>query len=166
MANGRRMRAQQEKPGEQQDGVEQPVQLGPLSDFIGFHLRLAQEASFRAFAQRAGDPGLKPTRFAMLLLIRENPGISQTALSRASGRDKSTLTTALDDLVRRGWVLRERGAEDRRSYRLHLTAKGRAVLTNLVKTAQEHDRRLDAIVGAEGKPAFLELLRRITAELD
>ena len=51
---------------------------------------------------------MRPGRFAMLTLIGRNPGISQTALSRANGRDKSTLTPLLADLVRRGLVRRTR----------------------------------------------------------
>ena len=49
------------------------VRLGPLADFIGFHLRIAQEASFQAFARRAGAVELGPGRFALLMLIGENP---------------------------------------------------------------------------------------------
>src|ERR1700719_3936530 len=81
-----------------------PLRLGALADFIGFHLRLAQEASFQAFARRVRDLDLRPGRFAVLALIGENPGISQTALGRASGRDKSSLTPALDDLAGRGLI--------------------------------------------------------------
>lgn len=144
--------------------AQDAVSLGPLGGFIGFHLRLAQEASFRAFKQRVGDPKLRPSRFALLALIAENPGINQTALSRASARDKSTLTTALDHLVKRGLVRRE--AADRRSYALHLTARGGQVLARLLARAQEHDARLDALVGHANKPLLLRLLRRIIDGLD
>ncbi|WP_439573245.1 MarR family winged helix-turn-helix transcriptional regulator [Phreatobacter sp.] len=141
------------------------IRLGPLADFIGFHLRLAQEASFRAFAQRSGCPGIKPSRFAIMTLIAENPGLSQTTLGRAAGRDKSTLTTALDDLTRRGLVQRDREPTDRRSYRLHLTAKGEEVLAELMERAREHDRLLDSIVGPHKKPELIRLLARIAADL-
>jgi len=142
------------------------VQLGPLADFIGFHLRLAQEASFRAFAERVGDRRLRPSRFAMMALISANPGITQTALSRASGRDKSTLTTALDDLVGRGLVRRERAAGDRRSYALVLTTRGRRALGRLLAHARRHDEQLDRLVGSKGKATLLRLLRRIVGGLD
>ncbi|MDJ1157050.1 MarR family transcriptional regulator [Chelatococcus sp. SYSU_G07232] len=149
--------------------VEEPageaVRLGPLADYIGYHLRLAQEASFRAFAQRVGDEDLKPQRFAMLTLIRENPGLTQAALGRASGRDKSTVTPALDDLERRGLITRERTARDRRSYAVRLTPEGEAVLAELTRHAAAHDRALDEIVGRENKAEFLNLLRRIAAAL-
>ena len=145
--------------------AEGEVQLGPLSSFIGFHLRLAQEASFRAFAQRVGDPDLKPRRFAILTLIDENPGLTQTALGRASGRDKSTLTPALNDLERRGLITRERSPSDRRSYVLSLTREGKALLQKLALHAHAHDRNLDEIVGLDRKAELIRILRKIAMAL-
>jgi hypothetical protein len=89
---------------------------GPLPEWLGFHLRMAQIASFQAFAREVGEVDLPPGRFALLTLIGRNPGISQTVLSRAAGRDKSTLTPALRDLKRRGLIARNRLESDRRSY--------------------------------------------------
>ena len=141
------------------------AQLGPLSGFIGFHLRLAQEASFRAFAQRVGDPELKPRRFAILTLIHENPGATLTAIGRASGRDKSTLTPAINDLEHRGLITRERSPSDRRSYVLSLTREGKNLLNKLARHAEAHDRQLDEIVGCGKKPEFLRTLRKIAKAL-
>lgn len=145
--------------------TETPLQLGPLAGFIGFHLRLAQEASFQAFAERVRDFELRPGRFAVLALIAQNPGISQTALGRAAGRDKSTLTPALNDLARRALVRRRRVAADRRSYALSLTPKGEKLLAELFQHARAHDRELDAIVGVDGKAEFIKALRRIAMAL-
>jgi DNA-binding MarR family transcriptional regulator len=139
--------------------------LGPLADFVGFHLRLAQEASFQAFARRVRDLDLRPGRFAALALIGWNPGISQTALGRASGRDKSSLTPALGDLERRGLIHRRRSTRDRRSYTLSLTPKGEKLLDALMAEARAHDRRLDRIVGLKSKAEFIRTLRRIAMAL-
>jgi DNA-binding MarR family transcriptional regulator len=98
-------------------------------------------------------------------LIGRNPGISQTVLSRAAGRDKSTLTPALRDLKRRGLIGRNRLETDRRSYHLSLTPSGEAMLMRLTECASRHDRNLDRIVGTRNKPMFLRLLRKIMLEL-
>src|SRR5688572_14797761 len=84
------------------------IRLGYLAHSIAFHLRLAQNASFREFDRLVGEKNLKPGHFAMLTLIGENPGISQSALSLASGRDTSSLTAILDNFVRRKLVSRQR----------------------------------------------------------
>ncbi len=141
------------------------VHLGGLDAYLGFHLRLAQEASFHAFARRTGEAELRPGRFAILVLIDANPGISQTELGAAAGRDKSTLTPALADLERRGLLLRQRAAHDRRSNLLTLTGAGRDVLRTLSRHAAAHDAQLDALVGEESKAAFMATLRRIVCGL-
>src|ERR1700721_1207956 len=86
-------------------GVGEPIDYGPLAEWVGFNLRMAQAAAFQAFSRLAQEIGTRPGRFATLMLIGRNPGISQTALSRANGRDKSSLTPGLNDLPRRGFVI-------------------------------------------------------------
>jgi DNA-binding MarR family transcriptional regulator len=147
------------------EGGSTSVRYGPLEDWVGFHLRMAQTASFAAFAREADGMAVGPGRFALLTLIANNPGISQTDLSRANGRDKSTLTPALDDLERRGLVRRERPASDRRSYALSLTEAGAAALAELTACAARHERNLDRIVGATERARFLATLKKIAAEL-
>lgn len=143
----------------------EPVDYGPLAGWVGFHLRLAQTASFQAFARATEEVDLRPGRFSVLMLIGRNPGISQTLLSRANGRDKSTLTPALNDLVRRGLVVRTRPKNDRRSYQLKLTAAGEAMLSRLAECAVRHDRNLDRIIGKRDRARFLQILRKLVAEL-
>jgi DNA-binding MarR family transcriptional regulator len=140
------------------------IDFGPLGEWIGFHLRLAQAASFQAFAREVEDVDLSPGRFATLSLIAHNPGISQTALSRANGRDKSSLTPVLDDLVRRGLVRRTRARADRRSYQLALSAAGERLLRQLTACAKRHEDNLDRVLGAD-RTAFLRVLRRIEAQV-
>jgi DNA-binding MarR family transcriptional regulator len=141
------------------------IDYGPLAEWLGFHLRMAQIASFQAFAREVGEVDLPPGRFALLTLIGRNPGISQTVLSRAAGRDKSTLTPALRDLKRRGLIARERLESDRRSYHLTLTPDGQATLQRLNECAARHERKLDRVVGARDRARFLRLLRKIMSEL-
>ena len=141
------------------------VDYGPLADWLGFHLRLAQIASFQAFANAAQEIDLSPGRFALLLLIGRNPGISQTALSHAHGSDKSTLTPALNDLKRRGLITRPRLKRDRRSYQLALTPAGHQLLVRLMACAGRHEQNLDRIVGPRDRGRLLELLRKLHTEL-
>ena len=150
-------------PPPRPDAVPEPLlpSLGPLEDSIGFHLRLAHEASFHAIKQRIGETDLLPGRLAVLALIAENPGLTQTALSRVSGRDKSSVTTAIDDLERRGWVIRGRPANDRRSHALALTEAGHDALAAQMQHARQHENDLDRIVGKADRKKFLAILQRI-----
>jgi DNA-binding MarR family transcriptional regulator len=142
------------------------IDFGPLAGWIGFNLRMAQETSFEAFSRRSQEIGESPGRFATLTLIHRNPGISQTELSQASGRDKSSLTPVVEDLVRRGLVERRRVDSDRRTYRLNLTAEGKKVLASMMRCARRHERALDGIIGARDRARFLEICRKIATQLE
>jgi DNA-binding MarR family transcriptional regulator len=152
----------QDRPAAKSRDAE--VRLGPLRNFIAFHLRLAQDASFRSFAQHAGRRHWGPGNFAAMMVIRKNPGITQVALGRTISRDKSTVTPLIQELQRRGLVSRRRSASDRRSITLELTRAGEATLEDLLVHARAHNRRLDTILGKQ-KAAFLEQLRKIADEL-
>jgi DNA-binding MarR family transcriptional regulator len=146
--------------------VAAPVNFGPLAGWIGFNLRMAQETSFHAFSRRSREIGESPGRFATLTLIGRNPGISQTELSHANGRDKSSVTPVVEDLVRRGLVERRRVRSDRRAYRLNLTPAGRKTLVDLMRCARRHERNLDRLIGRGERTRFLAILKKIAAGLD
>ncbi len=142
------------------------IDYGPLAGWIGFNLRMAQEAAFQAFSRRSREVGESPGRFATLTIIARNPGISQTALSQASGRDKSSITPVIEDLVRRGLVARKRVRSDRRVWRLSLTRAGKRTLATLMRCARVQDRNLDRIVGPRDRARFLAILKKIAAEIE
>lgn len=143
----------------------EPIKLGKLDEYIGFNLRLAQNASFKAFKRHTGEQDLRPGWFAVLSLVHDNPGITPMALSKASGRDKSTLTPVLRDHLRLKLIARETVESDKRSYTLSLTRLGEAKLATLAEHAAAHDRTLDEIVGAK-KKELIRLLKRISALVD
>jgi DNA-binding MarR family transcriptional regulator len=152
--------SREEEP-DSMDVAENDVQLGPLSNFLCYHLRLAQEASFQAFTRRVDTTGLRPGYFSVLLLIGLNPGITQTALSRATARDKSTLTPTLRILESQRLIKREQIKSDRRSYMLRLTPEGEKATEELMRHARGHERELRAIVGDHKSADLIVTLGRI-----
>jgi DNA-binding MarR family transcriptional regulator len=152
--------------GKNGEAVAASTKFGPLDHWVGFNLRIAQEAAFQAFSRRSQAIGEHPGRFATLTLIARNPGISQTELSQASGRDKSSVTPVVEDLVRRGLIERKRMRSDRRAYRLNLTPAGKKTLTELTRCARRHERNLDAIIGQTDRKRFIAILKKIAAGID
>jgi DNA-binding MarR family transcriptional regulator len=148
------------------EAVADAMNFGPLATWVGFNLRMAQEAAFQAFSRRSQEVGESPGRFATLTLIARNPGISQTELSQAAGRDKSSLTPVVEDLVRRGLIERKRLLGDRRTYRLNLTPAGKKTLTQLTRCARRHERILDSIIGSRDRKRFVQILKKIAAEIE
>ena len=152
--------------GRNGEAFAESINFGPLAHWVGFNLRMAQEAAFQAFSRRSLEIGESPGRFATLTLIARNPGISQTELSLASGRDKSSVTPVVEDLVRRGLVERKRMDSDRRTYRLNVTPAGKKILTTLTRCARRHERNLDHVIGARDRKRFIQILKKIAAEIE
>jgi DNA-binding MarR family transcriptional regulator len=144
-----------------------PLQLPPdyteLDGFIGFKLRLAQECVFKAFAEAVNDPMLKPRRFTALCFIAQHPGLSQADLGTLVGRDKSTITPMISDLIASDHVRREQTATDRRSFRLYLTPKGEDLLAQQWRIARLHESDVDAVLGRDQKAAFVAQLDKLIA---
>lgn len=146
------------------------IDRGPLPGYYGYNLRIAQVAVFENFAKIVGRLAdrmgeLTPGRFSLLMLLKHNPGINQTDLSRAVGLDKSTLTPALDQLERKGLVIRERTANDRRTYALSLSEKGEALLADLTAKVERHEENIVAALSGAERATLLRLLKKISRSL-
>jgi len=131
---------------------------GPLPGLIGYRLRLAQQTVFRDFA--ASVPGVSPGRIGMLLLVEANPGVTQSRLAAAVGRDRSTMVGVLDRLEAKGLVERRKGA-DRRTNGLWLTRTGRGLLSKAKRAIAVHEQRVASRLSAAERAKLLELLGRI-----
>jgi DNA-binding MarR family transcriptional regulator len=137
---------------------KQKIRQGALPQLLGYRLRRAQQAVFRDFA--ASVHGLSPGRIGLLIVIDANPGVTQSRLAEAVGRDRSTMVGVLDELETRALIERRRGA-DRRTNGLWLTRTGRALLARAVREIAAHERRIAAKLSAAERKQLLDLLGRI-----
>lgn len=157
-------------PARRSGNPPRPINRGPLPGYYGYNLRIAQVAVFENFAEIVGRLAdrmgeLTPGRFSLLMLLQHNPGINQTDLSRAVGLDKSTLTPALDQLERKGLIIRERTANDRRTYALSLSEKGEALLADLQARVERHEENIVAALNGAERTTLLRLLKKISRSL-
>lgn len=137
------------------------VKLTPLSGYIGYALRRAQSIISADFIDTLSKLDLRPAQFAVLLLIDQNPGTSQTSVSAALGIQKANFVATIADLEARGLVWRRNSNSDGRRYSLGLTPRGRTVLQQAAELQSVHEARLVAQIGAEGRTQLLGLLDRL-----
>ncbi|MCW5873290.1 MAG: MarR family transcriptional regulator [Anaerolineales bacterium] len=82
---------------------------------------------------RRGEHNLAPSHFRILRILSQG-GSTPSALAKAMDVSLPSMSASLQTLVERGWVLRQRSTQDRRSIELQVSERGRQVL------AEEHDR--------------------------
>jgi len=140
-------------------GVEgsHPVSIEGLRSLSGYLIRQAQLFVFHDFNQRLAPLDLRPAQYSVLSVTRENPGLSQMALSHVLGIGRSGIVPLLDVLEARGLLMRAPAA-DRRSHALYLTAKGSGLLARAdILVQQNQDHTIDKI-GRRNHDQLLKIL--------
>ena len=102
------------------------VELGELSQSLGFLLRIAQVQIFRAYFRRLGKHDLMPAEFSILWVLHLNDDARQGAIAQGLSIKPAHMTKLIQKLVTSGHVVRTVREDDRRSVRLTLTEKGHA----------------------------------------
>lgn len=141
------------------------IELGELSDLLGYVLKRAQLRVFDDFLRCVATLQLTPAQFSVLLLLDRNPGRNQTEIASALGIQRPNFVAMLDSLEDRGLCQRSRSPQDRRSHVLMLTEKGRAVLARAKKLiSTRHEARLTRLLGAGDRVALLRMLTVIARD--
>jgi DNA-binding MarR family transcriptional regulator len=132
---------------------------------MGYALRRAQSAVFADFAAtfaRAGE-ALTPGEFGLLVLVDRNAGLSQMALARALGIDRSTLVPILDRLQARGLLVRLPSPTDGRTHALALTALGETALARFGRLVRNHEKRIASGLSTAETRTLIDLLEKVRA---
>lgn len=144
------------RPGE---GSE--LDFDVLVSLVGYHLRRAQVAVFNDFAEEMAGEQITPGQFGVIALIGANPGLTQSALARAVGIERSTMVAVIDTLESRGIVERRASPVDRRSYALVLTATGQDMLARLKPMVAAHEARIGGGLSDDERGQLIWLLRKL-----
>jgi DNA-binding MarR family transcriptional regulator len=144
-------------PTRQTGKRQRPVSLNGLTGLAGYLIRQAQLWVFGDFNATLAPLDIRPADYSMLVVIRENPGLSQMALCQVLGISRSGIIPSLDSLESRG--LLQRTASDRRTNALRLTTEGDALLARADKLVREHEGRLVEKVGPRGHQQLLKVLK-------
>lgn len=134
-----------------------------LPSLVGYALRRAQLAVFADFAEamRAAETPLTPGEFGILQIVGANDGLTQTALARALGVDRSTLVPVLNRLEHARLIERRKSPTDRRAHALALGHDGARLLERYEALVRAHEARLLAPLAATERRQLVRLLERV-----
>lgn len=135
---------------------------GPMTDELGFHLRRAQVAAFKHFANAVtAAEGITPGLYGMLQVIANNPGLSQSALASTMDVDRSSIVKVVNQLEEKGLIVRDASPTDRRRYRLHMTTPGVRALKRIQHAVMHQDREFSARLDDTERATLIDLLKRL-----
>ena len=153
------------EPADDAAGDAAALEMGELSELLGYSLKRAQLKIFEDFLRCVASLQLTPAQFSVLLLLDKNPGRNQTEIATTLGILRPNFVAMLDGLESRDLCARVRSTNDRRSHIVELTDKGRAVLARAKKlVATKHEARLNELLGPDNRAALLSMLTKIAQE--
>lgn len=139
----------------------QSTEAGDLEDLIGYNLKRAYVIVQDDFRQALGDDNMSPRVFTALSLTVNHPNITQSALARMMGVERSGLVAIVDALEDEGYLRRAPVPGDRRVHALVPTKAGTSAYEKTLGLVKGHEARLFSCMTANEKQTLLDLLKKV-----
>jgi DNA-binding MarR family transcriptional regulator len=135
-----------------------------LDNSLGYSLRRAQLSTYEDFTSAMEPFDIRPSQFAVLMLIKSNPGLSQSTVCTALGIQKTNFVALLDKLEGRGLTERRKLGSDRRTFALHLTRDGEAFVARMEAAHMAMEKQIARRLGVKRTRELLLALHEFTAK--
>ena len=141
--------------------ADRPATL--LDGLAGYKVRRAHNRMMADLVPTLAPLGLRPVLFAMLAVIRANPGIIQMGLGTELGIQRANLVPLINELTGAGLIERNTSPRDRRALVLNLTGKGEELLDKAAGLIADHEERMLVRLSAAERNRLLDLLEKLAA---
>jgi DNA-binding MarR family transcriptional regulator len=147
------------------DNVNQVSSIGNSLGYIMINVSWQLKETLRkAFISKGFD--VTADQFAVLLRLWEQDGISQLELCQKTCKTKSNLTRILDSMEKRELLFRQLSKQDRRSYNIVLTDKGKDIKDNLLVIALQAQTALFEGIPDNDAKILLKTFTRISQNIE
>ncbi|CAG7627148.1 Transcriptional regulator SlyA [Paenibacillus solanacearum] len=137
-----------------------------LDGSAGFLMGATYRKISQLFLQRLKPYDITPEQWLVLYCVHEHNGMIQKDIAAKSSKDKPTTTRILDMLESKGFVTKQPGLSDRRSFVVHATDKGKALIAATEAIERKAVEDATAGINAEEYELLIGLLHRIGDNID
>ena len=124
-------------------------------------LRRADAAVLKQVSEILSEASLAPGQFAILLMVGENPGRTQSWLAREAIRERQNIVPVIDRLESLGYLKRRRSKKDRRSLAIHITGNGKRVLGRIGPRLTQFENKLNSLFTDADRAILLAALHKL-----
>jgi DNA-binding MarR family transcriptional regulator len=132
-----------------------------MRDRVPFLLYRAAELSHSMANDMLARMKLTARQVGILTLVTEWEPMTQKALGDMLRIDRTTMVSLIDDLERKGYVVRRRHPRDRRAFLVQPTPSGRAAKVQAVAILDEQQSRFLAPLTSAQRRQLGTLLKRL-----
>lgn len=140
--------------------MEQSSQLA-----VGFIMGVTYRKIAALLQHRLKEYEITPEQWSVLNQIDASEGLIQKEIAERAGKDKPTTTRILDHLESKGLVFKETGRQDRRSFIVYSTDRGKELIRDTIRIEQGVTEDVKSCMTEEEYSLFIELLERINHQV-
>jgi DNA-binding MarR family transcriptional regulator len=135
----------------------------PLEKHIGFWMRFVSNTVSYSFRDRIAKKGVTVAEWVALRALYDEGPCRLNALAEYMGTDPAAASRLVDRLLSKKLATRETSSEDRRSVKLTLTSKARALVPQLLAQADENDDFFFAPLSEADRAHLLRILKQLVS---
>ena len=126
---------------------------------LGYDICYTARKIYQFLTKEFKDFDITPEQFVVLVKLSEENGISQMEL--ANRQDKNNVKAMVDNLSKKGYLIKKENKTDKRAYSLYLTEKAKATIPKIKKYEEEFLKSLTLGIELEEAKIVDEILKKI-----
>ncbi|CAM4494175.1 MAG: MarR family transcriptional regulator [Paenibacillus macerans] len=132
---------------------------------VGFIMGVTYRKIASLLQHRLKEYDITPEQWSVLNQIDQSEGLIQKEIADRCGKDKPTTTRILDLLESKGLIYKQTGKQDRRSFAVFSTERGRALIRETIALEQGVTEEVKRCMSEEEYLMLLNLLERVNAHI-
>ncbi|MDU4695507.1 MULTISPECIES: MarR family winged helix-turn-helix transcriptional regulator [Paenibacillus] len=132
---------------------------------VGFIMGVAYRKIAALLQHRLKGYEITPEQWSVLNQIDRANGLIQKEIADRTGKDKPTVTRIIDLLESKGLIYKQPGKQDRRSFVVYCTERGKEIIRDTTPIEQGVTNEVKRIMSGEEYDLLMELLQRINVHL-
>lgn len=127
----------------------------------GFITGKVEQLFEMAFSKELAPYDINVKQYGVLIKIDENPNSSQKEIAEELKIDRTTMVSFVDHLEVLKYLTRTKNAQDRRSYCLTITEKGKQILEDCWGALEQSERKIISSLSDQEARLLKDLLIKI-----
>lgn len=114
-------------------------QISGLTDHIGYGMRLVSNHVSHSFARKLESKGVTTAEWVLLRVLYDSEALAPSRAAAQMGMTRGAISKLADRLIDKRMLTRAENPDDKRAHSLSLTDKGRRLVPELARIADQND---------------------------
>lgn len=135
-----------------------------IEEWLPFLLAKSHQITFNLMKSAVEQFGLTPPQFATLSFLWKGDGMNQQQLGCLMNVDRTTIGGIVERLEKLEYVTRDSDPEDRRSWVVFVTDKGRNVEIEILRELKSVIKAIDSKLTMQEKEQLIKILNKLRGQ--